>query len=419
MKNYYVGHKSDNHGGKIFAVVMILCLAAAYFTMMRNEHPEVIDKALFNICSFIGIDYSPASEGDDTTGTVTEASWHADEYADEYDFSLCYFYNQLDDFDKTVYEIFYDMIMHKDEEDYTRNLAFTVLEYYEKAENMYLIYDAMLYDNPEFFYLDVAEEPRVNVSGITAGNDAYVSFTLNPGIEDENYMIGKFESAADLFMKDINLNTTDAEIELQIHDKLIDLVSYDYEALERDSSGDLARTAYGALVDDGHGASNCAVCSGYSRSFQYLLKKAGIMSVQVSGLGGSFTDGISDEGPHGWNLVLLDGEWYETDCTWDDPGFERIGLDESTIEYIESLDDAYFASTHYWYNRTTDEMKHLPDNSDYVLEYPIENGTATIQMCRESYHIREIDSSEEGYELGTFINEMLPIAEGTKYGLGL
>ena len=419
MKSYYVRHRPGNHGGKILAVVMILCIAAAYLTMMRNEHPEVIDKALFKVCSFLGIDYSQMPEDDNANSTVTVTSWLPDEYAVGYDFSLCYFYNHFDDFDKAIYEIFYDMIMHKDVEGYSRSLAFPASEYSERAEKMYLIYDAMLYDNPEFFYLEVTEEPRVNISGMTVGNNASVSFTLNPGIENENNMIGEFEYAADLFMEDINLLTTDAEIELQIHDKLIDLVSYDYAALERDPSGDLAHTAYGALVDDGHGASNSAVCSGYARAFQYLLKKAGIMSVQVSGVGGTITDGTNDEGSHGWNLVLLDGEWYETDCTWDDPNFESIGLDEDTIEYIEGLDDAYFASTHYWYNRTTEEMKHLPEMPDYVLEYPIENGVATIQMCDESYHIRGIDPSEEGYELVTFINEMLPVAEGTKYGLGL
>lgn len=419
MKSYYVKHRPGNYGGKIIVVVMILCLAAAYITMMRNEQPEVIDKYLFKVCSFLGIDYSPIAEGSASTETVTVTTWAPDEFAVGYDFSLCYFYNQFDDFDKAVYEIFYDMIMHKDNADYSRSLGFPASEYSDRVEKMYLIYDAMIYDHPEFFYLDISDEPRVNINGFTVGNNASISFTLNPGIENENFMIGGFEYAADLFMEDIDLNASDAEIELQIHDKLIDLVSYDYAALDRDPAGDLSHTAYGALVADGHGAVNSAVCEGYSKAFQYLLRKAGIMSVQVAGNGRSVVGGVPYEGLHAWNLVLLDGEWYETDCTWDDPNFEKIGLDEYSIEHIENLGDAYFASTHYWYNRTTDEMKYLPENSDYVLEYPVENGIATIRMCCESYHVREMDPSETGYELFTYINEMLPVAEGTKYGLGL
>lgn len=419
MKSYYVRHRPGNHGGRIIALVMILCLGAAYITMMRNEQPEVIDKYLFKVCSFLGIDYSPMREVDNSTDSVALTAWLPDGYAAGYDFSLCYFYNQFDDFDKTVYEIFYDMIMHKDIEGYSRSLGLPVSEYTEKAEKIYLIYEAMIFDHPEFFYLEVAEEPRVNVGVLTAGNNASISFTLNPGIENENFMIGGFEYAADLFMEDIDLNASDAEIELQIHDKLIDLVSYDYAALDRDSAVDLSHTAYGALVDDGHGAVNSAVCEGYSKAFQYLLRKAGIMSVQVAGNGGSIVGGVPYEGLHGWNLVLLDGEWYETDCTWDDPNFERMGLDENTIEYLESLDDAYFASTHYWYNRTTNTMQYLPDNPDYDLEYPVEGGSMIIRMCSESYHVREMDPSEEGYEIFVYFNDMLPVAEGRKHGVGL
>ena len=400
MKSYYVKHRPGNHGGKILAVIMLLCIAAAGYAYYR--------------------DTTHAAPGqDDTASTVAVTSWVPDEYATGYDFSLCYFYNQFDDFDKAVYEIFYDMILHKDVEGYSRQLSFPASQYAEQAANMYQIYHAMIYDHPEFFYLEVDEEPRVNINGLTVGDNTSVSFTLNPGIENENYMIGAFEYAADLFMEDINLYATDAEIELQIHDKLIDLVSYDYDALDRDPGTDLAHTAYGALVDDGHGAENSAVCSGYSKAFQYLLKKAGIMSVQVSGVAGAVSNGAVEEGPHGWNLVLLDGEWYETDCTWDDPNFERIGLDEKTIAYIESLEESYFASTHYWYNRTTDEMRRLPDNPVYALVYPVENGIATLQMCKDSYHTREIDHSDEGYEFATFMNDMLPTAEGTEFGLGL
>ena len=400
MKSYYVKHRPGNHGGKVLAVIMLLCIAAACYAYYRDTTRAV-------------------SGQDDTASTIAVTSWVPDEYATEYDFSLCYFYNQLDDFDKAVYEIFYDMIMHKDVEGYSRNFDFPVSLYAEKAANMYQVYDAMIYDHPEFFYLELSEDPRVNINGLTVGNNTSVSFTLNPGIENENYMIGAFEYAADCFMEDINLYTSDAEIELQIHDKLIDLVAYDYAALDRDPGTDLAHTAYGALVDDGHGLENRAVCSGYSKAFQYLLKKAGIMSVQVAGTGKSVIGGMPYEGLHGWNLVLLDGEWYETDCTWDDPNFERMRLDENTIEYLESLDDAYFASTHYWYNRTTNAMQYLPDNPYYDLEYPVEGGSMIIRMCSESYHVREMDPSEEGYELFVYFNDMLPIAEGRRYGVGL
>ena len=335
-----------------------------------------------------------------------------------YDFSLCYFYSQMDDFEKYVYETFYDMIMHKDVQYYSRVISVPILEYSTRADDLYMIYYAMIEDNPELFYLDAAEEPRVILEGLTSGDSATIYFSLNPGIENENYMIGAFEYATNRFMEDIDLSVSDEEIELQIHDKLIDLVSYDHPVYESGVGRGLAYTAYGALVDDGEGRNNSAVCEGYANAFQYLLKKAGIMSVQISGIGGTVVDGIPDEGYHAWNAVLLDGEWYEVDCTWDDPNFEDHDLDENTITVLQS-EEAYFASTHYWYNRTTEEISHLPDDMNYVLEYPIEGGIAQLRMCRESYHIREIDAGESNREVFDYLNERLPEASGTAYGLGL
>ncbi len=396
--SYYRRYRSHNKGAVLLAAVMLVSLGAAIFTGLRNgvTEPAPAD-----------FEYYP-----DTMSTEVYT-----EEVEVYDFSLCYFYSQLDDLDKIVYEIFYDMIMHKDIADYTRSFSIPYSEYREKSGNLYLIYHAMIEDNPELFYLDAVDEARVAISGYSDGVTATVIFTLNPPMENENYMIGAFEYATNKFMEDIDLSASDAEIELQIHDKLIDLVSYDYPVYESDESG-LAYTAYGALVDDGFGRNNCAVCSGYSKAFQYLLKRAGIMSVIISGTGTSVTGGIPGAGSHAWNAVLLDGEWYEVDCTWDDPGLERLELDEDTISILES-EDAYFASTHYWYNRTTEEMKYLPEDQRYTLEYPIENGVARFCICQESYHEREKDPAEGGGEVFYYLREMLPEAVGTEYGLGL
>ena len=53
-----------------------------------------------------------------------------------------------------------------------------------------------------------------------------------------------------------------------------------------------------------------SVCEGYSKAFQYLCQSVGIECVCVSGTAG---------GPHMWNMVKVDGKWYQIDVTWDDP----------------------------------------------------------------------------------------------------
>ena len=399
MKSYYVRHRSHNKGGILLALVMLVSLGAAIYTGFNNGLPPD------NTDDFVNIPETISTE-------------EFLEVPAKYDFNLCYFYSQMDDFDKYVYVTFYDMIMHKDNQDYSRVISIPVSEYSARADDLYLIYFAMIEDNPELFYLDISEEPRVVLEGLISGDNATIYFSLNPGIENENYMIGALEYATNRFMEDIDLSVSDAEIELQIHDKLIDLVSYDHSVYESAAGRGLAYTAYGALVDDGEGRNNSVVCEGYANAFQYLLKRAGIMSVQITGIGGSVVNGVSDEGLHAWNAVLLDGEWYEVDCTWDDPDFDERDLDEETVALLQS-EEAYFASTHYWYNRTTEEMSHLPDALDYVLEYQVEGGIAQLCRCHEGYHIREIYSDKYSSTLFDYLNDMLPEASGTAYGLGL
>ena len=86
---------------------------------------------------------------------------------------------------------------------------------------------------------------------------------------------------------------------------------------------------------------------------------------------------------------------------------------------MENLEPQYFAATHYFFNRTTEEMKYLPDAEEYTFVIPRQNGYTTINYCQSAYHTREMDSSVDGYRIIKYVSDMLPVASGTEYGLGL
>jgi transglutaminase/protease-like cytokinesis protein 3 len=72
------------------------------------------------------------------------------------------------------------------------------------------------------------------------------------------------------------------------------------------AAGDNINSAYGALVDGE------AQCEGYAFAFGLLAKKLGFECVTVTG--------TSESGQsHAWNKIFLDDNWYNVDCTWDDP----------------------------------------------------------------------------------------------------
>jgi hypothetical protein len=74
--------------------------------------------------------------------------------------------------------------------------------------------------------------------------------------------------------------------------------------------GKNAHSAYGALVNGE------AQCEGYAFAFGLLAKKLGFETVTVTG---KSAEGLS----HAWNKVYIEsetgGNWYNVDCTWDDP----------------------------------------------------------------------------------------------------
>ena len=95
-----------------------------------------------------------------------------------------------------------------------------------------------------------------------------------------------------------------------IHDWIVINVQYDYAGL---NSNTLPQTAYNA---DGALCYKSAVCQGYAEAFQLLCAKAGVQAYMMYGESGNSVDGWDS---HAWNVVRIDGEWYQIDCTWDDP----------------------------------------------------------------------------------------------------
>lgn len=116
---------------------------------------------------------------------------------------------------------------------------------------------------------------------------------------DATTVAGKVNSIVSQLISD---GMSDYRRALVLHDWLINNAEYDLTYTHYDAAGVLL---YGT-----------GVCDSYARAYQMLLSAAGVESMIVTGTAGSDDKGWEN---HGWNLVLLDGQWYHVDCTWDDP----------------------------------------------------------------------------------------------------
>lgn len=101
------------------------------------------------------------------------------------------------------------------------------------------------------------------------------------------------------------------ELELLIHDMIIEEVDYAYNIWRQPETAAYAHTIVGVFDNN---KNTDVVCEGYAKAFQFLCGYAGLESIYAVGWS---TSGNSSGG-HAWNLVKLNGNWYNVDTTWDD-----------------------------------------------------------------------------------------------------
>ena len=165
------------------------------------------------------------------------------------------------------------------------------------------LYTALLYDNPELFFLDRTSSVR------QSNKTAYFYPKYKMGQADYEAMLQKCIDVADKLAEEARQQPTEFAKELLVHDKLIAMCRY-----SENQAYAYRNTIYGVLCGGN------AACEGYARTAKYLLDRLGIPCYVVTG---HSTPPGSATQSHMWNIVKLDGKFYHLDLTWDDPVLEN------------------------------------------------------------------------------------------------
>lgn len=286
----------------------------------------------------------------------------------------------------------------------------------EFAESYTRAYNALVRDHPELFWIAQSKaqyECKYYLLPSFGGKYKVVltlEDTAGEVTVDENGLTvyqqeqARMEEAADALLEQVDFTQSDAGIALQLHDLLIDSAWYNIGAGEYD----YAHTAYGALVEDSQGNPGGALCDGYALAYEYLLQKAGLTCIVVSGYAGASEE---DTEKHAWNLVRLDDDWYEVDATWDDLDFLLSPTEDGYDLFLEALsDEDYMARIrHYMFNLTTEEMRSFTPGDEFT--YVSNNGWVTL--LQSSVHIRS--TADESEVTRDYVTPLAPTAEGTRY----
>jgi hypothetical protein len=237
-----------------------------------------------------------------------------------------YAYNQLDIKEQNIYKIILSGIV---------NFKSTVLIPSISMEQASKIFNYILSDFPEIFWV----KKNFTMSSEFINTCSFSYFYTKEEAEEKQKLIDE----------EVNKFFNNLLSDLNNYEKV--LYAYNYI---------IKNTAYNLNAEDNQFITSVfinkeSVCGGYSRAFQYLLKKMDIPCTYIIG-------DITSPNDHAWNMILLDGEYYFIDVTWGDPIFENPeDSDPNLISY------EYFCIN-------TDELlkTHKPNNE---LNLPVTKAT--------------------------------------------
>lgn len=174
------------------------------------------------------------------------------------------------------------------------------------------VFEAVYNDHPELFWL----ETGFSCKYLENGTCVEITLDYNDTVNDLPAARERFLEEAEAILSQARGLKSDYERERYVHDALAGRVEYDLNS-------NMSQSAYSGLV------TSRTVCAGYARAFQYLMQQLGIPCYYCTGYAGE---------DHAWNIVRLEGEYYNVDVTWDDTA-------QLTHDYFNKT-DAEFAPTH-------------------------------------------------------------------------
>lgn len=172
----------------------------------------------------------------------------------------------------------------------------------------------VLNEHPDLYYVN---------GGFSYSMDAqnqvlYVYMTYNEGFDD-----AAFDQAVKEALSVVKEGMTDLEKAIALHEYIVLNCEYDYENYLAEKLPSTVYSAYGVMVN------RSAVCQGYALAYKMLLNMSGIECYMVS----------SGDMNHAWNLIKLDGQYYQVDTTWDDPVWDKFGLVHHAYMFVS--DEAF------------------------------------------------------------------------------
>lgn len=252
-----------------------------------------------------------------------------------------YYFSQLTDSEKRLYAEMYRILEVQAEE---------ILLSTTDTEILPKIYQAVINDHPEFFYLTGYTYTRFMRQDAVQ----YITFSGRYLYDPEEVARRQslIDGVVDLKVNEL-IGSNDYETVRAVYEYLI--LSTDYSMDSPDN-----QNICSVFLD------KKSVCNGYAKAAQYLLNYCGIPCIIVNG--------TASQGAHAWNIVEINGEYYHMDATWGDPSYYSADSEEKTG--APDIDYSYLCVTtaEITRNHSIDTMFVLPECSALQDNYFVREG---------------------------------------------
>lgn len=168
------------------------------------------------------------------------------------------------------------------------------------SEIIWKVVKMVLYDNPRIFYVSIRDScvTRTSLSIIL---EPKYTFPLSSIVELNDWLNEQIgEICAPVVSSD-----DDFAKEIFIHNYMIQNIKYSKANVSQIAN---AYTIIGALLE------NYCVCAGVSLTFKLLMDFLDVPCIVAFG---ETINQSNNNGPHAWNIVNIEGDYYQLDVTWD------------------------------------------------------------------------------------------------------
>lgn len=226
----------------------------------------------------------------------------------------------------------------------------------------------------------------------TAANVYYLRLSFNIGVSDSKYP--SVDSIVQSAVAECNSKTDGSEYAkaLWLHDWLLDQLEYDNTLKWSSAESALTR--------------KLGTCQSYESAYAKLLTAAGIENSETR----DTYDG------HTWNAMKLDGQWYQTDCTWDDSSDNWYSFDQRHLYF--GLTDELMAIAHPGHSKIYTKDDHNTRSTSLADNYFVRTGDAAKWAKAYSDRIQKnLDAEKTEFEITADNSSYPPSISGIQNGI--